>query len=47
MLSAAMFDTGREADWSQGDVNYDGVVDLLDLGETLGAGLFDGGSYLG
>lgn len=47
MLSAGMFDTGRQADWSQGDVNYDGVVDLLDLSEVLAAGLFDGGSYLG
>jgi len=41
-----MFDSGRPADWSQGDFNVDGVVDLLDLGEMLAADLFDGGSYL-
>lgn len=47
MFAAGMYDTGRQADWSQGDVNYDGVFDLLDLGAMLSADLYDRGSYLG
>ena len=32
--------------WGQGDFNYDGVTDLLDLLAILGSGTYDQGPYL-
>ena len=32
--------------WQDGDFNYDGRLDILDVGAFLGTGLYDTGGYL-
>jgi len=44
-LSAAKFDTGSAATWSQGDYTYDGIVDLIDVASYLSTELYDAGPY--
>ena len=46
MLGSGLFDTGLAADWRDGDANYDGVVDMLDISESFATGLFNRGPYL-
>ena len=41
-----MYDAGMAAGWSQGDFNYDGFFDVLDVLEAVGATLYDAGPYL-
>jgi hypothetical protein len=46
LITAGLFDSGIATAWWQGDINYDGFVDILDLSALLGSGLYDEASYL-
>ena len=46
ILGPARFNTGDAATWSEGDFNYDGVVDILDLAGFLSTKLVDAGRYV-
>jgi hypothetical protein len=45
LLGGGRFDSGLLASWIEGDSNYDGIVDVLDIADFLTTGLFDAGSY--
>jgi hypothetical protein len=32
--------------WQDGDFNYDGLLDILDIGDFLGTALYNTGGYL-
>ena len=44
-LAKGRFDTGLPATWAEGDFNYDGVADILDVAEFFATGLYDAGPY--
>jgi hypothetical protein len=39
------FDSGTPASWNEGDFDYDGVVDIIDVADFLSTGLFNAGPY--
>jgi hypothetical protein len=45
VLTAGKFNSGNPSTWSQGDFNYDGVVNVLDAADFLTTGLYDSGLY--
>ncbi|MEI6657512.1 MAG: LamG-like jellyroll fold domain-containing protein [Planctomycetota bacterium] len=44
LLSSVKFGTVEAATWSEGDFNYDGLFDVLDLADFITASLFNSGS---
>lgn len=44
-LAAVKFNTGSPASWSEGDFNYDGLFDMLDIAEMMSNGVAAGSSY--
>ena len=46
MLASNTYDTAAAAEWSQGDFNYDGATDLLDLLGILGSAAYEQGPYM-
>jgi len=46
VLAGGRYDTRIKATWSQGDFNYDTVVDVLDAADLIASGLFDAGTYV-
>ncbi len=46
LLGAASLDTVVTQGWSEGDFNYDGICDSLDIGAFLATNLLDQGPYL-
>jgi hypothetical protein len=45
LLSSGKFDSGDTATWPEGDFNYDGLLDVLDLADFFTTNLFNRGSY--
>jgi hypothetical protein len=46
MVASNKFNTSDAASWSEGDFNYDGSIDILDISDVLGASLFNAGIYI-
>jgi hypothetical protein len=45
LLAGGNFNTGGSARWGEGDFNYDGMVDILDVAGFITTGLYDQGTY--
>ena len=45
MLASSKYDSGESASWSEGDYNYDQVLDILDISDFLNTSLFNAGTY--
>lgn len=44
-INTNKFNTGVFASWGEGDFNYDGFFDVLDIIDLIGSGLYDSGNY--
>jgi hypothetical protein len=45
LFASGRFNTGEPATWAEGDFNYDGIVDVLDIADVMALGLYDAGGY--
>jgi len=44
-IGAGRFDSGAASSWADGDFNYDGVTDILDIAGFVSSGLYNADPY--